>query len=65
MKIFLEEDVRVNFVDKNNVFVGYSLSQNCCENADYFISKQPDGCSELEEDPNIEDYTFDLNFLSI
>lgn len=37
MKIFLTEDVKVNFVDENNVFCGYSLMQDCCEYADWFI----------------------------
>jgi len=36
MKIFLNEkelETKINFVDDNNVFVGYDLTQQCCENA--------------------------------
>lgn len=37
MKIFCIENIKVNFVDENNVFCGYSLTQDCCEYADWFI----------------------------
>ena len=29
---------KVNFVDQNNVMVGYDMSQDCCEYADWFMS---------------------------
>ena len=41
MKIFTQDagwDSKVNFVDENNVLLGYDLGQCCCENADWFIS---------------------------
>jgi hypothetical protein len=41
MKIFdrlTKFERKVNFVDENNVFVGYDLQQQCCENAGWFIS---------------------------
>jgi hypothetical protein len=41
MKIFDSEsgfENKVNFVDENNVYVGYDLSISCCEYADWFIS---------------------------
>ena len=28
----------INFVDENNVFVGYDLEQQCCEEADWFFT---------------------------
>jgi len=34
MEIFEREDERINFVDENNVFVGYELGAMCCEEAD-------------------------------
>lgn len=37
MKIFEIND-KVNFVDENNVFVGFDARQQCCESADWFIS---------------------------
>jgi hypothetical protein len=65
MKIF-ETDQRVNFVDKNNVFVGYSLAQDCCEHADWFISKQKE-CTmpRVRELMNVDNYIFDTNFFEI
>ena len=36
MKIF-EDNIKVNFVDENNVFVGYDMRQSCCEQAGYFF----------------------------
>lgn len=29
---------KINFVDENNVFVGYDYSQSCCEEFGYFLS---------------------------
>lgn len=29
---------KVNFVDNNNVFIGYDMEQDCCEYADWFIA---------------------------
>lgn len=58
MKIFEKEestwDSKVNFVDKNNVLLGYDLSQDCCEYADWFIDNVPhlDGAIPI----NIQDY---------
>lgn len=40
MKIF-EKDSKINFVDENNVFLGYDLRQDCCEHADWFIADTP------------------------
>ena len=44
MKIFEGKESswsdKVNFVDGNDVFVGYDLGQCCCENADWFISEK-------------------------
>lgn len=39
MKIF-EMDGKINFVDENNVFVGYDMHQDCCEHADWFIDEK-------------------------
>lgn len=61
-------DEKVNFVDNNNVFVGYDMGQDCCEHASWFISATDHNSmpeSELLENkdyPNIEDYSFDPTF---
>ena len=36
MEIF-ERDGKFNFVDENNVVLGYDNNQDCCEYADYYI----------------------------
>ena len=36
-----EWDTKVNFVDENNVFVGYDTGQHCCEHASWYVSEQP------------------------
>lgn len=44
MKIFNKSEgwsSKVNFVDDNNVCLGYDTNQYCCEHADWFIADQP------------------------
>ncbi len=45
-----ETGSKVNFIDVNDVYVGYDISQSCCEHADWFI--HPMQC----ESPYIEEY---------
>ena len=58
---------KVNFVDENNVFVGYCLDQNCCENADWFVSEKItpysyDGHNDIK-DFDFSGYSFDKLFM--
>jgi len=70
MKIFdskEEYDSKVNFVDENNVFVGYDQYQNCCENAGWYISDKEENVDRDWENPkeekfDLEDYRFDLTY---
>ena len=75
MKIFEGEESaypydKVNFVDENDVFVGYDTGQDCCEHADWFISEvitpyDYDKLGNLDEEkntPDIEGYFFDKEF---
>lgn len=32
---------KINFVDDNNVVLGYDMDQSCCEHADWFIADKP------------------------
>ena len=56
---------KVNFVDDNNVVVGYDMDQSCCERAGWYISTAlrtdiDDGCTT---DPaTLGDYDFDPKF---
>ena len=38
MKVF-DKNGKVNFVDENNVIVGFDTNSHCCEQAGWFISK--------------------------
>lgn len=66
MKIFLRDGCSVNFVDSNNVFLGYNLGQCCCENADWFISDKPEsksdaGSNEISSE-ELEGFVFDTSY---
>ena len=70
MKVFDAESGwpdKVNFVDKNNVFVGYDLSQDCCEYADWFISDTE--CTiipeKLEQKKVLRGFVFDTEFFKV
>lgn len=63
MRVFEEDNgsfrERVNFVDENNVYVGYDMSQCCCEHAGYFFTlKAPDSATSMDpvdgDDPLIK-----------
>ena len=44
------EDSRVNFIDENDVFVGYDTEQSCCEFAGWFISpNKSEGIDNVSE----------------
>jgi len=69
MKIFNKEDkweTKVNFVDENNVMLGYDLTQNCCEYAGWFISDRIETVIiesfDLEEE-ELEGFVFDPDFM--
>ena len=60
---------KVNFVDSNNAFVGYDMSQQCCEWASWFISETEDNnvssdenskCGETDYD--LSEYVFDTDY---
>lgn len=69
MKIF-DGNGRINFVDDNNVFVGFCDEQNCCEYFGYLFVRnlsemikgdETVGKIELSED-ELKDFDFDVNF---
>jgi len=62
--IVFEDGDKINFIDVNNVLVGYDLSCSCCENANWFISdkvieKWPE---KEEQDKNLDGFLFDKEF---
>jgi len=59
MKLF-RVDCKVNFVDENNVVLGYDMDQNCCEHADWFIADNPMmEIVERGDDPDLTGWAFD------
>jgi len=77
MKIFSKQKAwpeKVNFVDDNNILLGYDLKSQCCEQANWFIAESPqNSMPELfeenpyqEESPDIdtdlEGWVFDTDF---
>lgn len=63
MKVY-DRDGKINFVDENNVFLGYDMNQKCCEYAGWFIStKQEDKRRDNDINPSVlEGFNFDTKF---
>jgi len=58
---------KVNFVDEENVFVGYDTGQKCCEHADWIIANKIVPYKDMEFDwatPNTEGYIFDTKYFN-
>ena len=62
MKIF-ERDGKINFVDDNNVFVGFDYSQSCCEYFGWSLTKEfPTDFWKGENGINPDGYRFDREY---
>jgi hypothetical protein len=57
---------KVNFVDENNVFLGYDMEQTCCEDADWFIGNEPHNevpvNVEALQDVDVSAFMFDTSY---
>lgn len=60
---------KVNFIDSNNVILGYDLDQCCCEHTFWTISKTLDGENPIYRGDNeavkeieLDGYCFDPNY---
>lgn len=55
---------KVNFVDDNNVVLGYDTDQSCCEHADWFIADEPlEKIMERSETPEeMPGWNFDTSY---
>jgi hypothetical protein len=72
MKIFTKNPDgwgnKINFVDENNVFLGYDLDQSCCEYADWFIddmswqTQLPENISNYQKTEGYDGWLFDTEF---
>lgn len=69
IKIITSEDAdmwdkKVNFVDTNNVLVGYDTYQSCCEDAGWYITNMvsPYDTRAVVENYDLGGYVFDPGF---
>lgn len=66
MKYF-DSNGKHNFIDQNNLFVGYESDQSCCEQADWFIDDAPrldsipDNCANYQVD-ELPGFVFDPGY---
>jgi len=70
MKVFSKQGAwptKVNFVDERNVMLGYDLAQDCCEDADWFISDRVESevCERADDNPDLEGFVFDREFFRL
>jgi len=62
-------DTKVNFIDSNNVVVGYDMAQNCCETFGWKITSDLAGKEVIHENDAesrqilLDDHWFDTKFL--
>lgn len=58
---------KVNFVDGNNVLVGFNMDSNCCESFGYSIRSEisTDGSEETPAESELEPYFFDPAFTPV
>ncbi len=61
MKHF-ERNGKFNWVDENNVVLGYDSHQACCERADYFYSDKPESIIVKGLNPDLSSYSFETSF---
>lgn len=74
--LFTNDEDRFNAVDHKNVFVGYSLYQQCCENAGWYIHPSENLDTSLHGnillpsgnvgpgEQTLDDYEFDVDTLN-
>ena len=65
MRIF-EQGEKINFVDENNVLLGYDIGQSCCEYANWFIADKPQDTipEPLNQESELQNYTFDTGYFT-
>lgn len=65
MKAFVK-DGKYNFVDSNNVLVGFDAEHYCCESFGWVVTEKipdKDELGEIEEKEKYEDFVFDTSFI--
>ena len=61
----------INFIDSNEVFLGFDYSSKCCEDFGYITSRSEElnlsdaeSISELDDDLELEGYDFDREYFN-
>lgn len=54
-----EEGSKVNFIDSNDLFVGYDIYQDCCEHAGWFISDSRQNFSEWDDEEGLREHNLE------
>lgn len=57
------QGTKINFVDTNDILVGFNNSQDCCENFGWFYSEKiPTGIQDRNTPQDLENYFFNKDF---
>lgn len=64
MKIF-ETEYKINFVDDNNVFVGFDNFKECCEAFGWSLTREfpVDGFKQNRDEINPDGFQFDVTYM--
>jgi hypothetical protein len=62
MKIFDQWQDKLNFVDDNNVFVGYDYQSDCCEAFGYYFKESIDGDRVDRDEIDFDGWNFDTSY---
>lgn len=60
---YFDRDVKYNWVDENNVFLGFSNDQGCCEDFGFFYHTDPEGKDIIiPSAEELKEYRFNTEF---
>ena len=55
------DDISINFIDENDIFLGMDLEESCCEYFGFYISEDPELSIENAGDQDLVDQEVDLD----
>lgn len=58
--IIKECNDKINFIDKNDIFVGFDYYRSCCEDFGWYLSRKMHGKAYIDKE-ELEGYFFDIN----
>ena len=63
VRIF-EQGGKINFVDINDVYVGFDYGASCCESFGHYFARSAESDEEIEAPTNLEEMLFDVSFFA-